>query len=400
MELSARPAGASTLVAPGSLAAATVTGAAWPSRPSPTDFIVLHVDLAPPAPVLGAGLLAGTQLVEVTARWALAGTPVTNFAAPIEILIPNPSGEPTLPATSQDGTTWRALELLQSASLPSGQEDGWYRDDDGNIHILTRHLTWYALARDGEAPAEPRDLAGVLADDGLTLRWIPGTDASGQIGNILLYVNGEFYREFGPTEFEAKLGPFAAGDTRSFTLAQKDAAGNISRQTAPLRAVPVLAGKSLLEATAALGAAGFTVGTVTEAAAAVPPGTVVEPSTTRFALAPSAVDLVVARNTTAPQTRLSFSVAGSKRIKLKKTTATAIAVRIKVSKRAQVTATLRGAKNRRLHTWTLRVKAGANAVKLRLPAKIRPGAYKLTWVARSGTETVRRTIRFVLVARR
>ena len=59
VELSARPAGASTLVAPGSLAAVTVTGAAWPSRPSPTDFMVLHVDLSPPAPVLGMGLLAG-----------------------------------------------------------------------------------------------------------------------------------------------------------------------------------------------------------------------------------------------------------------------------------------------------------------------------------------------------
>ena len=265
VELSARPGGASTLVAPGSLAAVTVPGAAWPSRPSPTDFMVLRVDLSPPAPVLGMGLLAGTQLVEVTARWALAGTPVTSFAAPIEIMIPNPSGEPALPATSQDGTTWRALPMLQSASLPSGQQDGWYRDDNANVHILTRHLTWYALARDGEAPTEPRDLAGVLAGDGLTLRWIPGTDSSGQIGNVLLYVNGEPYREFGPTEFEAKLGPFTPGDTRSFTLAQKDAAGNVSRQTAPLRAVPVLAGKSLAEATAALGAAGFTVGTVTEA---------------------------------------------------------------------------------------------------------------------------------------
>ena len=119
---------------------------------------------------------------------------MTSFAAPIEIMIPNPSGEPALPATSQDGTTWRALPMLQSASLPSGQQDGWYRDDSANIHILTRHLTWYALARDGEAPTAPRDLAGVLADDGLTLRWIPGTDSSGQIGNVLLYVNGEPYR--------------------------------------------------------------------------------------------------------------------------------------------------------------------------------------------------------------
>ena len=146
----------------------------------------------------------------------------------------------------------------------------------------------------------------MLADDGLTLRWIPGTDSSGEMGNVLLYVNGEPYRWFGPTEFEAKLGPFTPGDTRSFTLAQKDAAGNMSGQTAPLRAVPVLAGKSLAEATAALGAAGFTVGNVTEAAAAVPPGTVVEPATTRFAVAPSAIDLVVARSTPAPQTRLGL----------------------------------------------------------------------------------------------
>ena len=396
VEMSAKPGGASTLVAPGSLAAVTLPASAWPSLPSPADFMVLRVDLAPPAPVLGMGLLGGTQLVEVTAHWALAGTPVTSFAAPIDILIPNPSGEPTLPATSQDGTTWRAVPMLQSASLPSSQQDGWYRDGAG-VHILTRHLTWYALSRDGEVPTEPRDLAGVLADDGLTLRWIPGTDSSGQIGNILLFVNGEFYREFGPTEFEAKLGPFAAGDTRSFTLAQKDAAGNVSRQTAPLRAVPALAGKSLAEATAALGAAGFTVGTVTEAPnGIVAPGTVVQPAVITFALASTPIHLVVASATTAPQTRLAFSVAGSKRIVLKKNTT--IAVRIKVSKPAQVTATLRDAKNRRLHTWNLRVKAGANVLRLRLPATVRrPGSYKLTWIARSGAERISRTIRLTLV---
>ena len=85
---------------------------------------------------------------------------------------------------------------------------------------------------DREAPSEPRDLAGVVAADGLTLRWIPGTDASGQLGHLVLYVNGEPYRNFDQTQFEAKLGPFAADDTRRFTLVQVDAAGNRSRQTA------------------------------------------------------------------------------------------------------------------------------------------------------------------------
>ena len=93
--------------------------------------------------------------------------------------------------------------------------------------------------------------------------------------------------------------------------------------------MPVLAGKSLAEAAAALGAAGFTVGTVTEVAADRAPGTVVEPATTRFVLAPSAIDLVISVGTAAPQTRLVLSVAGAKRIALRKPTT--IAVRIKVS---------------------------------------------------------------------
>jgi hypothetical protein len=63
-----------------------------------------------------------------------------------------------------------------------------------------------------------------------------------------------------------------------------------------------------------------------------------------------------------------------------------------------VTATLYGAKSKRLYTWRLRVKAGANVVKLRLPSQIRkPGAYQLTWIARSGTETIRRSVKVTLV---
>jgi hypothetical protein len=218
---------------------------------------------------------------------------------------------------------------------------------------------------------------------------------------VLLYVNGEGYREFGPTEFEAKLGAFGPGDTRSFTLAQKDAAGNVSPQTAPLRAVPPLAGTSLIAATAALGAAGFTVGTVREQLTnTVAPGTVIEPRNLRLALASTPIDLVVARGTAAPETRLVFAVTASKRLALSKQTTT-IGVRINVSKPAAVTATFRDARKRRLYGWNLRVKAGANVVKLRLPARIRrPGTYSLTWVARAGTETISRTIKVTLVGPR
>ena len=298
---------------------------AWPTPPTPQDYIlVLRVDAAP----AGGGIAPGTQIVDVTARWALAGTYVTEFDAPIEIVFSNPSGSPAVPAHSPDASNWRSIPPF-GGSLPASQRDG-FTLSGSDVHVWTRHLTYFALLLDDEAPTAPRDLAGVLADDGLTLRWIPGTDSSGQIGNIVLYVNDEPYREFGPTEYEAKLGAFSAGDTRSFTLVQKDAAGNVSPRTAPLRAVPVLAGKTLAEATAALRAAGFTIGHVTDAVAAAPAGVVVEPATTRFALAAGTVDLVVSLGPAAPQTRLAFSVVSAKRIALRKTTT--IAVRIMVSR--------------------------------------------------------------------
>jgi hypothetical protein len=163
--------------------------------------------------------------------------------------------------------------------------------------------------------------------------------------------------------------------------------------------VPQLTGKSLADATAALGAAGFALGSVREEPiATVAPGTVVGPAELRLALESSAIDLVVARGVASPETKLVFSVAGSKKLTLKKTQPTTIAARIKVSRPANVTATLYSAKKQRLYTWRLKVKAGANVVKLRLPPQIRrPGTYTLTWVARSGTQTVRRTVKVTLV---
>jgi hypothetical protein len=73
-----------------------------------------------------------------------------------------------------------------------------------------------------------------------------------------------------------------------------------------------------------------------------------------------------------------------------------------VSKPANLTAMLSTAGKKRLYTWQVRrLKAGANVVKLTLPKQIRrPGTYTLTWIARSGTETVSRTIKVKLVGKK
>ena len=130
------------------------------------------------------------------------------------------------------------------------------------------------------------------------------------MGNVTLYVSDPTASS-GRRSSRRSWARSPAGDTHPLRR-RRTPAGNVSRRTPPLRAVPVLAGKSLTEAATALGAASFTLGSVTETIEpTVPPGTVVEPAGIRLALASSPIDIVVARGVTAPQTRLALSIAGS-----------------------------------------------------------------------------------------
>jgi hypothetical protein len=395
VEMSMGRSSTTAVVAAGSLATVTVAPPAWPAGAAPEDFLVVNVDPAPTPLSLGAGLQPSSPVIDVTAHWALAGLRVSEFDDAIEVLIPG-SGAGVVPVTSENGTSWRVLARIDGTTLPAGARDGYYVDGAG-VHILTRHLTLFALGSDVDAPSPPTHVAGEMRADGLTIRWIPGRDNSGQLGNVILSVNGEPYREFGPTEYEAKLGELLEHDSRRFSLVQLDAAGNASAPSDTLRALPKFLGLGLEEARSALTSRGIAVGSVVfrDAPGAVP-GTVVGPENLIFAIEGGSVTLVVARDAAAPQTRLAFSVAAAKRHTVK---TASIAVRLNVTKPATVSATLRNAKKTRLQAWTVETKAGANVVKLRLPRTAkRPGSYTITLVARAGAETVSRTVRFTLVA--
>ncbi len=395
VEKSATPDQTTVVTSAGSLGTVSVPAAAWPPPPTAEDFLVVRIDPSPALAAFSPSLAPGSQLIEVTAHWALAGTAVTQFAAPITITIANTSGTPVVPALSQDGTSWRSLPLLGGDALPGGQPDGFYRDA-GGVHVVTRHLTYFALLRDVEPPTPPIHMAGVVADDGLTLRWIPGSDNSGELGAVHLYVNGESYGMFDPTQFETKLGSFTPEDTRAFTFVQFDAAGNRSVPTTPLRGIPPIVGAGLERATALLAARGLGVGEVRR----VPtpgrvPGTVLRFLGNALAVEGAKIDLVVAGGT-APQTALAFQIASAKRLVLARRAV--VAARVKVTRPAILTATLRSRGGRPLQTWRRSVKAGASIVKLPLSARVRtPGVYRLVWVAKSGSTTVRRSVRVELV---
>jgi uncharacterized repeat protein (TIGR01451 family) len=123
-----------TLTAPGSRA--TVS---WPAA-AITEPIILTVQSASAsATTFGAG----NQVISITAQRTSDGRPVTSFAAPFDIAFPNVPAS-FVPAVSQDGVTFRQLAQLSSRSLPAGQQDGYYRDGT-TVHILTRHLTFFAV---------------------------------------------------------------------------------------------------------------------------------------------------------------------------------------------------------------------------------------------------------------
>ncbi len=119
----------------------------WPEG-SFTDAVVIQV--APLSPSAVTGVPADSIVVDVTAFMRSNHAPVTALGQVADIQFPH-APEGATPMTSQDGKSWRAITQLPTFSLPDGQTDGWFRDSDGTIHVLTRHLTYYALITHGSA---------------------------------------------------------------------------------------------------------------------------------------------------------------------------------------------------------------------------------------------------------
>lgn len=66
------------------------------------------------------------------------------LAAPIEIVFPSPPSG-FVPAVSQDGVTFRALAPISGPPLPDSMDDGFYIAENGDVHVLARHVTIFAV---------------------------------------------------------------------------------------------------------------------------------------------------------------------------------------------------------------------------------------------------------------
>ena len=107
------------------------------------------------AVVIGV-MTAGPEALDVSAYWALSGARVHEFAQPIEIVIRSTAGG-LVPAT-YDGSAWRVIHRVPTGgTLPAGWVDGFFTASDG-VHVLTRHLSLFALLKDLEAPQAPQNV--------------------------------------------------------------------------------------------------------------------------------------------------------------------------------------------------------------------------------------------------
>jgi hypothetical protein len=379
---------ATTVGSADGFASATMPAGAWSS--SSGDWIVLRIAATAVPSGLTNGFAPGPEAMDVTAWWALAGTQVHQLSQPIDILIRS-TERGLVPATFENGS-WRIIHRVPTGGvLPAGWEDGFYTDGSG-FHVLTKHLSLFALLRDLEAPQPPQNVRGYAGPDGLTIRWLPGADNSGTYDFVTVYSHSNDVGHYDADYTAATIAGWHIGDSRVIRLMETDLAGNESTLAEPLLPVPSLVGLTREQAAAALRARGFTIGSISVGGSGRP-GTVTGPEGLVLAEQGAAIDLVVADGA---GTSLVFKVVTAP--KLKPSPRKRLAARVTLTRAAHVTAELYSPRKVKLFTWRLSLKAGRTIVKLKIPRQVRrTGVYSMRWRARAGRETVSRLLNIRIV---
>jgi hypothetical protein len=119
------------------------TQVTWSSTTFATP-VTVTIDPTPPIAAPAFAGPASDQIVSIVVTNPATGQVIHQLSAPLEIVFPNaPKGY--VPAFSEDGVNFQALTEISGPPLPDSQQDGYYVASDGSIHILTRHLTQFAV---------------------------------------------------------------------------------------------------------------------------------------------------------------------------------------------------------------------------------------------------------------
>jgi hypothetical protein len=272
---------------------------------------------------------------------------------------------------SSDTVTNGGAATWSPSSLPV---DGLYywqarsRDSAANVSAWTSTRT---LHLDRLAPGKPPNFNGQVAADGLTLRWSAPNDT---VANYVLFVNGAPWRNFGSTELEVKMGAFDAGDTRSFSVVAVDLAGNVGTMSPVLVGVPNLVGLTWSEAGGATSARGLGLRRSSASFASLLPMVVSSQQPPAPALAERGAPVLVTMSP-ASGAPLALKV---KPGRFACAAGSVLRLSVDLSADARIRSRLLNNHGRLLKRGQLgALRAGTNKVRVKLPAKLRRGAYRL-----------------------
>jgi hypothetical protein len=291
IEKNSFPGASASLTAANGEGEINVPAGAWTGAPA-GDWLVVRIDPRPAAPV-GGGFEAVGDIYDVTAYWALAGTPVHTFSKALDLTIPNAGGA-VVPATFENGA-WRAIAPVPSGtSLPSGWVDGFYTTGT-DVHVLTKHLSSFSLLKDVKVPTKPARFSGANESRRLVLRWKAATDNSGVVSAYLVYAKGSLVKTVAGSARSVDMGRYTTSDSRAFQVAARDAAGNVGPKTRALVVVPSVKKLTLAAASARLTARGLRAGAVRYSYSATIGAGLVISARSGLALKGAAIDLTVSR---------------------------------------------------------------------------------------------------------
>jgi hypothetical protein len=296
---------------------------------------------------------------------------------------------------SRSGSSGTLINGALGSWTPSMQPgDGlWYWqaravDDVGNSSAWSASRILHV---DTVAPGKPLNFNGQLGADGLTLRWDPPND---NVANYVVFVNGAPWKNLGSTEYEVKMGPFDAGDARTFSVVAVDLAGNVGAMSSVLVGVPNLVGLTWAQALGATTARGLALRR-TVFFPSIPMVVASQDPVTPSLLERGGSVLV----TMAPVKGAPLAV----RVKPGRVVCTGCSVlrlRVELSAAASVRTRLLDARGRIVKRDVLgALGAGSNNVRVRLPRALRSGSYRLIFDA-SGTDGTARALVRVNVSSR
>jgi hypothetical protein len=290
-EKNSMPTTSMSLRSPSDTTTVTVPAGAWSGAPA-GDWLVVRLDPQPATGVSG-GFQSASEVLNVTAYWALNGGNVTSFDLPLEIEIDNTTSN-VIPATFENGA-WRTIAEMPGASLPAAWNDGFERNGS-NIRIHTRHLSIFTLLRDVQAPSIPGGFKGVRSGTSFSLSWTAASDNSGLVSAYRVYANGVLLKTVDGAARTAAMGALKLTDKRGFQVAAVDTAGNVGAKTKVLKIVPKLVKLRMTAAMKALKARGFKLGRISyKVSKTVPKGKVIKGTLGGLQPAGAKIGLVVSR---------------------------------------------------------------------------------------------------------